>query len=138
MNAITDEIYIGNYLDAQDLEALEAAGIRAIIGLNGERYDLNYGEHGIVRTKVFDLIDGAGNDPSLFLQAVDTLRHYKNVAAPLFVHCHAGKSRSAIVVAVHFIRDEGMELAEAMDLIASRRDIRITPGMQEALDFHLA
>ncbi|MFT4547195.1 MAG: hypothetical protein ACI8XO_003148 [Verrucomicrobiales bacterium] len=35
------------------------------------------------------------------------------------------------------MRDKGMSLPDAMELIASQRDIRITSGMQEALDFHL-
>ncbi|MFT5857010.1 MAG: hypothetical protein ACI8XO_004268, partial [Verrucomicrobiales bacterium] len=42
MDWITDDILIGNYLDAQDFGALKDAGVELIIGLNGERYDLDY------------------------------------------------------------------------------------------------
>ena len=66
MDWITDDILIGNYIDAQDLDALREAGVRSIIGLNGERYDVDYGGVGIWKAKVFDLIDGAGNDPYVF------------------------------------------------------------------------
>ena len=137
MDWITDDILIGNYLDAQDLDSIQGEGVRSIIGLNGESYRLDYLAHGVTETKVFDLIDGAGNDPAVFLRAVDTLKHYRHSNAPVLVHCHAGKSRSVTVVAVHLMRDLGMSLIEAMELISSRRDIHITPGMQEALDFHL-
>jgi protein-tyrosine phosphatase len=106
--------------------------------LNGESYDVDYAGVGIWKTKMFDLIDGAGNDPYVFLKAVDALKHYRQSRSPVLVHCHAGKSRSAVLVAVHFMRNHGMSLSDAMELISSRRDIRITSGMQEALDFHLA
>jgi protein-tyrosine phosphatase len=139
MDWITDDILIGNYLDAQDLETLQREGVKSIIGLNGESYALPYGEHMITKIKVFDFVDGAGNDPDLFLTAVDTLQHYRRTRtrAPVFVHCHAGKSRSAVLVAVHLMRDENMSLSDAMKLIGSKRDIRITTGMQLALDFQL-
>ncbi len=138
VDAITDSIFIGNYLDAQDLDGLSRHGIKSILSLNGERYELAYGEVGIVKAKVFNLLDGAGNDPAIFLRAVDTLAHFRRVAAPVLVHCHAGQSRSAVVVAVHFMRDEGMDLAEAMERISAKRSVRVTAGLQEALAFHLA
>lgn len=137
MDWITDDILIGNYLDAQNLEELRGAGVRSIVGLSGESYALPYGEYGVVKTKVYDFIDGAGNDPYVFLNAVDTLQHFRRTRGPVLVHCHAGKSRSAVLVAVHFMRDESKTLEDAMGLISSKRDIRITAGMQEALDFHL-
>ena len=137
MDWITDDILIGNYLDAQDLAALQEVGTRSLIGLSGQRYELDYAGVGLHKIKVFDLIDGAGNDPQIFLRAVDTLKHFRQACAPVFVHCHAGKSRSAVLVAVHLMRDGDVSLQDAMELIASKRDIRITAGMQEALDFHL-
>ena len=137
MNWITEDILIGNYLDAQDLKALGEAGVKSIIALNGVRYDLDYAGVGVQAVKVYDFIDGAGNAPQIFLRAVDTLLHYRRKSAPVLVHCHAGKSRSAILVAVHLMRDENLSLEAAMELISSKREIRITAGMQEALDFHL-
>jgi protein-tyrosine phosphatase len=44
---------------------------------------------------------------------------------------------SAVLVAVYLMRDRAMSLEEAMELIASKRNIGITAGMQEALSFHL-
>ena len=82
------------------------------------------------------LLDGPGNSPSKYLRAIDSVKRLRADLAPVLVHCHAGRSRSVIVVASHLIRDHGYSLAEAMTLIASKRDVLITAGLQEVLDFH--
>jgi hypothetical protein len=60
---ITDDILIGNYLDAQDFGALKDAGVELIIGLNGERYDLDYVGIGVHKRYMYDLIYSAVNGP---------------------------------------------------------------------------
>ena len=100
MDQIDEQIWIGNYLDAEDGEALKAAGIHSVLGLNGRGYTCRHKEWGIEKVEVFDLIDGAGNDPDYFVRAVDALARLLATAPPLLVHCHAGQSRSAVVLAV--------------------------------------
>ncbi len=41
-----------------------------------------------------------------------------------------------MVVASHFMRDCGLSLLDAMELISSKREVNITAGLQEVLDFH--
>ena len=85
-----------------------------------------------------ELIDGAGNRPEVFLRAVKTLKRFRANHAPVLVHCHAGRSRSAVVVASHLMRDCGLSLGEAMGTISKKREVIVTFGLQEALDFHLS
>ena len=135
MDWITDDILIGNYLDAQDAEALTENGVKSIINLTGDELEMDYTALGIRSVRKFRLIDGAGNEPELFLNAVKALRFSRKRLPPVLVHCHAGQSRSAVVVAVHLMKDVGMELQEAMELISKKREVRITAGLQEALFF---
>ena len=71
-----------------DLDALENAGVRSIITLNGAHQPVDYTSIKIEKTASYDFIDGAGNDPALFLRAVDTLQRFQHKHAPVFVHCH--------------------------------------------------
>ena len=88
----------------------------------------------VERVEVVELIDGAGNSPETFLRAVRLLGEMAARYAPVLVHCHAGRSRSAAVVCKHFMQ-QGNTLAEAMRRITSKRRVAIMAGLQEALDF---
>ena len=135
MDRICEKLYIGNYLDALDPEGLTTAGIRSVLSLDGTLEGADYSQHDIVEIVAIELIDGAGNRPEKFLRAVRELARLVGESAPVLVHCHAGQSRSAIVTARYYIDYEGLSLAEAMERIADKRDIKVTPGLQEALDF---
>ena len=135
MDRITDNIWIGNYIDARDREAKTAAGIHSILCLDGCLVDAKAEELGVARVEVVQLIDGAGNPPERFLRAVRLLRELVAKHAPVLVHCHAGQSRSAAVVCKYFMTVEGDSLGEAMRKITSKRRVAILAGLQEALDF---
>jgi len=135
MDRITDSIWIGNYLDAQDREAITKAGIRSILCLDGCLAQATAAELGVERVEVVQLVDGAGNPPAKFLRAVQLVREFVAKHAPVLVHCHAGQSRSAAVVCKYFMAVEGDSLADAMRKITSKRRVAIIAGLQEALDF---
>ena len=135
MDSITDSIWIGNYLDAQDPEALAQAGIRSLLCLDGCLVGRGAEELGVERIEIVELIDGAGNPPERFLRAVRLLQVLASKHAPVLVHCHAGQSRSAAVVCKFFMQEEGNSLAEAMGRITRKRRVAIIAGLQEALDF---
>jgi protein tyrosine phosphatase len=134
MDSITDSIWIGNYLDVKNREALGSADIRSILCLDGCLMGVKSGELGVDRIEVVELIDGSGNPPEKFLRAVRLLGQLVVRHAPVLVHCHAGQSRSAAVVCRYFMK-EGDTLAEAMKRITSKRRVAIVAGLQEALDF---
>lgn len=135
MDSISERIWIGNYLDAQDGEALRAAGIRSALCLCGCLKELSAEKVGVDRVEVLELIDGFGNPPEVFLRAVRLLRDLAARHPPVLVHCHAGRSRSAAVVCKFFMQEEGNTLVEAMQRITSRRQVAIAIGLQYALDF---
>lgn len=135
MDKITDSIWIGNYLDAADLEAQRRAGIQSILCLDGCMAGRKADELGVKRLETVPLIDGAGNPPEVFLRAVKCLKEMHRNHAPVLVHCHAGQSRSAAVVCKYFMKEEGNTLAGAMKRITAKRKVAIIAGLQEALDF---
>ncbi len=135
MDRITDSIWIGNYLDARDREALANAGIRSILCLDGCMADARAEDVSVGRIEVVELIDGAGNPPEKFLRAVRMLRDLASKHSPVLVHCHAGQSRSAAVVCKFFMQEDGNSLGEAMRRITLKRRVTIIAGLQEALDF---
>ena len=47
----------------------------------------------------------------------------------MFVHCRAGRSRSAAVVAAYLMRSKGLNADEAVAFVASRRAIGLNPEM---------
>jgi hypothetical protein len=136
MDKITDNIWIGNYLDARNQQEMAKAGIRSILCLDGCMSDIQNLDVGVDRIEVVELIDGSGNPPEKFLRAVRTLRELASKHAPVLVHCHAGQSRSAAVVCKLFMQD-GNSLGEAMRRITMKRRVAIIKGLQEAHDFEL-
>ena len=137
MDWITDQIAIGNYLDAQDVELLRREGISSILSLDGTMAGRAPAEFGVKQIAVVKLHDGAGNSRDLFFRAVDTLSRFVAGSPPVLVQCHAGRSRSAVIVAGHFIKTRGIQPDEALNLVAARRELQITPGMDSML-WHLA
>jgi hypothetical protein len=135
MDSITDKIWIGNHLDARDRTALQSAGIRSILCLDGSIAGMKPHELGVERVEVVELIDGAGNPPEKFLRAVRLVRDLVLRHAPVLVHCHAGQSRSAVVVCKFFMQEQGDSLSDAMRRITCKRRVAIIAGLQEALDF---
>jgi protein-tyrosine phosphatase len=133
MDNITERIWIGNSNEAKDREALQIAGIRSILCLDGCMKTVGAEEAGVDRVEVVELIDGAGNRPEVFLRAVRLLRDLAAKHPPVLVHCYAGRSRSAAVVCKYFMQAEGNSLVEAMRKITSRRKVAIAAGLQEFL-----
>jgi protein-tyrosine phosphatase len=135
MDKITDEIWIGSFVDARDLKALRQNGIRSILCLDGSLLDATSEKLGVDRIEVIKLIDGHGNSPAVFLRAVRLLKEMSLAHPPVLVQCHAGQSRSAAVVCKLLMKEEGNSLADAMQRITVKRKVAIQAGLQEALDF---
>jgi len=136
MNWIIDTIAIGNYLDAQDKDLLQREGIVSVLSLDGCLAGRSPDEVGVRKVTVIKLQDGPGNDPALFLRAVDSVHRFVTQTPPVLVQCHAGRSRSVIVVAGYFIKTRGITPDEAVKLVASKREAQITPGLDSLL-WHL-
>jgi protein-tyrosine phosphatase len=130
---ITDEVAIGNYLEAQDATLLRQHAFRSIVSLDGTLSAQQSAELGLSEVASYRLIDGAGNDVRVFRWVIDDLRRLARLHAPVLVQCHAGRSRSAVVVAGYLMQDRGTEPEEAIAAVAARREINITPALVELL-----
>ena len=133
MDWITETIAIGNYLDAEDADLRRSHGIRSMICLNGKLRGVRPETLGLDALDNYNLIDGPGNDPDIFRRAVDTVGRFARRHPKLLVQCHAGRSRSAIVVAAHLMRTCEWNADTALSFVASKREIALTSGIEDLL-----
>ena len=134
MDWITDTIAIGNYREAQDGELLRRQGIVSVLSLDGTLQARHAGELGLKEVDAVLLEDGLGTDLRLFRWAVRALARLEREAAPVLVHCTAGRSRAPSVVAGHLMQSLGIDADEALARVAARREIAVAPALQRLLD----
>jgi protein-tyrosine phosphatase len=134
MDWITDQVAIGNYLEAQDPALLKQHGFRAIVSLDGSLTESQATELGLAEVAAYRLIDGTGNDLHLFRRAVADLCRLASWQPPVLVHCHAGRSRAAAVVAGYLMRQQDMAADVAVAAVAARREICITGALMDLLE----
>lgn len=124
LNWITEQIAIGNIMAAKK----PGEQFDIVICLNGCCEDVNDG--GIYR-EVFSLNDGPGNSTLKIVQAVESIQEAVQAGDRVLVHCNAGRSRSVCIVALWMMQYQGMTKAEALGLISQKRDISLSPGVEE-------
>jgi protein tyrosine phosphatase (PTP) superfamily phosphohydrolase (DUF442 family) len=130
---ITDQVAIGNHEEAQDMALLSQHGFRSVLSLDGTLAARDAGRLGVGAVAAFPLIDGAGNDLRILRLAVEALEDLVRSHAPVLVHCHAGRSRSVIIVAGHLAQSLGIDPVEAIARVAAKRVVCITPALEELL-----
>jgi protein-tyrosine phosphatase len=130
---ITDEVAIGAYLEAQDAARLKQHAFRSVVSLDGTLTAQQAVDFGLSEVASYRLIDGAGNDLRLFRWAIQDLRRLAQERAPVLVQCHAGRSRSVVVVAGYLMQARGLDPENALAAVAARREINVTPGLVELL-----
>jgi protein-tyrosine phosphatase len=133
MDWITDTIAIGNYLDAEDGELRSANGIRSMICLNGRLRGVRADTLDLDAVDNYDLKDGPGNDVSLFQRAVQTVGRFASRHPKLLVQCHAGRSRSVVVVTAHLMLVHGWSEQSALAFVTSKRESALTAGIEKLL-----
>ncbi len=132
MDWITETIAIGNRQDAADRALLGREKIRAVLALVADVPDA--ASLGVEELVSVPMIDGAGNDPGLFQRVLAILDRLERERAPVLVHCHAGRSRSVVVVAGHLMRRLGIDADEALERVSAKREIAISDGLDRLLD----
>ena len=126
MDFITDRIAIGNRHEAADIDMLEENDITAVLNvaydldicypsmsLSPYRFAIEYHKVG--------LIDGPGNEINTLAAAVYTLAQILERHEKVFVHCHAGISRSTTVVSIYLAHTQGASFDEALAIVQMRR-----------------
>ena len=124
MDWITDYIAIGNFVDAERPDPT----IGHILCL---KPDCCKGRTDVDVTCI-PIVDGAGNNPYSYRRAVDDIKQWASAKKKVLVHCHAGKSRSVVVVARYLMETRDISRDEAIEIIARKREIYLSEGIEEA------
>lgn len=133
MDWITETVAIGNYLEARDKALLQEAGIDAVLSLDRTLQGKQPAELGLQAIEVVPLEDAPGNDVRLFHRAVEALVRL-SLQGKVLVQCHAGRSRSVVVVAGFLMKTTGIDAEEALTLVAAKREVAVTAGVERLLD----
>ena len=120
MDRVTKKIWLGDALDASSLKSLQANHITGVLNVAKEIQCSEF--DGIVCNKI-SLVDGAGNDPERLLYSVSVLKRLLKDHKCVLVHCAAGISRSATVLAMHLSISHGMSFEEAVNLLQKKRPV---------------
>mmetsp|Transcript_29925 Transcript_29925/g.67938 ORF Transcript_29925/g.67938 Transcript_29925/m.67938 type:complete len:451 (-) Transcript_29925:1373-2725(-) len=134
MDAITEDVFIGNVAAANDVEALERCGVTHIISLGCEPSNRLQGAEYLAFQCILDtpetLILGILNSTDRFITAA------RAAHCRVLVHCVHGQSRSATVIISHLL-STGLPLEDCMRLMSERHaSTCINPGFLSQLLFH--
>jgi protein-tyrosine phosphatase len=115
---IPGKLYLGGLWDATSFEQLQEFNITAILDVASNQNQPTYGRlYSNVR-----LIDGPGNMPRDFEQAVLALESLMNDSAEVvLIHCHAGVSRSPTICATYLAKKNKTTFDEAVASIRLNR-----------------
>jgi len=126
LDFITDRIAIGNRHEAADIEMLQTNNITAVLNV---AYDLDLRYPSLdsspyrfaIEYHKVGLIDGPGNEATTLAAAVYMLAQLLNRHEKVFVHCHAGISRSTAVVSTYLAHAELTDFDDALAIVQARR-----------------
>lgn len=116
------DIYISNYIAADDELKLISLGIKAVISLgsiDGPKYETHDGIH-YLRIVIDD--DPRAQLSSYFKLTNEFMKTLLPMT-PILVHCYAGISRSVSVVISYLIQSQNMDFGSALMLIRKTRPI---------------
>lgn len=127
MDWITDNIAIGNFVDAKQVKTGEVDAILCLIDNccteDNDDFDI----------VVIPLVDAAGNSKRKFKDATDYIDDVVSSGEKILVHCHAGRSRSVCIVARYFMIKDRLTSVQALAKIEAKREIYLSPGIEEIL-----
>lgn len=130
-NKITNNIWLGNYIDSSNETFIRNNNIRVIVNcsknlpfyMDDAEVPFRY------RIPVDD--DRAHNSIELMYlylpKIVQIMKYHISRGENIYVHCHAGMQRSATVIAAYLMNQYGLDMYEAMSHIKKYRSIAFTP-----------
>lgn len=131
MDWITSDIAVGNVEDALSLREARLADVDSVLCLSGFP-TLSYIPD--LHWTGIPMRDGPGNDPGLFLQALQAIQLALEAGRRILVHCMEGRSRSVLVVSLHLAISQGVQLDEAIRMVGERRSLAaVDPGLLNSL-----
>lgn len=132
VNQITDQLFVGGFIDLHDWNELNKLGITVDVNLQAERHD-----RFITPTPENYLwlptMDHAAPDPNAIDRGVAYIQAQLQQDKKVLIHCHAGMGRSALLCAAVLVA-EGQSPATAWQIVKTKRPIaNLHPWQQTAL-----
>lgn len=125
-NKIFDNLYLGNIDSARDLEFIKKKNIKYIFNIsNGIPNYFEYNKD-IIYINLFVADSLLESDINIMYKNLPNLveqlnKYLENYNGNILVHCHAGRERSATIVAAYLIYKFCMTPDEAYDFIIEKR-----------------
>ena len=121
-DAIDEHVWLGAAPFARDVPHLRDAGVRAVINLCEEyRGPVKAYEHAGIQQLRIPLVDYTSPDLSQVDECVAFMDRYVSQGDIVYVHCKAGRGRSATVVLCWLMASHGMTPEDAAALLLSKR-----------------
>jgi protein-tyrosine phosphatase len=127
---VLDDLIVGAYpLDASDVAMLSAMGVRRVLNL-AEDQEYRRGERAVVADALgragieeqrLSMPDFGGLPPPVLETAVRDVNQWLNEGARTYVHCRAGRQRSAAVAAAVIAVRTGIDIDEALAHVQARK-----------------
>jgi Dual specificity phosphatase, catalytic domain len=124
---ITDQIAIGDSLDAVNRASQFDSILCLLSGCCGERTD--------IEGYCVPLHDGLGNSREYVLATIVIIAAQVENGFKLLVHCQAGRSRSGCIVAAFLMRHKRLSKKQAIATIAEKRQICLSDGIEEIFKY---
>jgi len=145
---IDDTVILGAIPFRSDLPLLKKAGVKHVVSLN-EHFELAFSRWWTVQPsewaalnvrhlhlKVVDLVAAPSVDQTR--EGVNFIKEAKERRESVYIHCKAGRTRSATLVAAYLMEEDGLSPKEAEERIKSiRSHISIRRPQKRLLDLYI-
>ena len=115
MNEVLEWLYVGAVQDAEDYDALKAAGIGAVLTL---AWVISHPDDIVVERVFFE--DGEPIPDEVFYQALSFVRRQRRQGRKILIACSAGVSRSPTIAIAVLHELAGYPLVEAFRTVLGR------------------
>ncbi|KAA1257638.1 hypothetical protein LF1_01260 [Rubripirellula obstinata] len=130
-DSIDDNVIVGARPSARDVAVMHAAGVRAVVN-TCEEYagpTKQYSEHGIAQLHI-PTTDFTHPKLQDVIDAVEFVQQHASAGETVYIHCKAGRARSATVALCWLMKYRSMTAMEAQALLLKCRP-HVNPRLPE-------
>ena len=131
MDEITENLYLGGYIGAKNIEKLKNLGIKKVLSIMNNRFP-EYKENDNIIHKALTVYDfEKENIIKFFGECLNFIKGDDKV----LVHCGAGSSRSATIVIAYITWTKKMSFKEALEFVKNKRQtVKPNPAFMDQLE----